>query len=406
MHQKPRFYPFCRNTPLTHGVCYALALSIGLPAQAAGDTNSNGQLQQLQQQIDALQQQLDRLTAQTPDSSTDRAAHQDRELDISGFFDVTAHTTDNSEHPFDLGSLELDIQYDQVKNFAVSSALTWDGDTSEVAVAVLDYHINSHDVPSRGPLFTQDGFHIQFGRFDIPFGIDYEYFAAPDRANVTPPLTTERIQRGGFNGDGLRVYGAWAQLDYAVYWTNSLFENTGNSLGARIGLFPWRSPQPAQANAPVHDFSIGLSWLRDMDSDEKRRNALQALDVRWRYRLAELIMEYISLDSVNSISLPSGGSSGPADETGYNARLLLDFDPLAVFVGYGEWRPDYAAVLDPNDPSLSYPVSQLKRLTLGGRYMFDDYLQIKLEYLSHLGSATAEPNFEKRRLTFQMVARF
>jgi len=365
---------------------------------------------QLVQQINLQKIQIDKLNPQVNNFNqamlSDEEEGHEASLDIAGFFDVTAHSADNSDHPFDLGAFELDLQFDQSEGFAVSTALVWADDAAEVAVAVLDYHANSHIVPTRGRLFGEPGYHIQFGRFDIPFGVDYEFFAAPDRPNITAPLTTQYIQNDGFNGDGVRAYGSWSQFDYAVYWTNSLFEDVGNSVGARIGFFPGRDPFSVHNRGAQSDFIIGWSWLYDMDADEERRNELQAFDLTWRYGIAELVIEYIRLDNVDTITLPDGGSAGPANEQGYNTRLLFYFEPMTLFIGYGEWDPEYIAVLDAEDQSISYSVDRLNRVTLGGRYVFGDYLQIKLEYLSHLDTSTEEPNFEKQKLTFQMVASF
>lgn len=360
----------------------------------------------LEEQLKLQQFQIDELNKQYVEGFIKEDETTGSSLELAGFFDVTAHSADNSEHPFDLGAFELDLQFDQSEHFSVSTALVWDGDAAEVAVAVLDYHANSHNVPTRGNLFGEAGYHIQFGRFDIPFGVDYEYFAAPDRPNVTAPLTTQRIQNDGFNGDGLRAYGSWSKIDYAAFWTNSLFEDDGNSIGTRIGFFPGRDPFNVHNRGAQSDFIIGLSWLYDMDSDEEKRNELQALDVTWRYGIVEFVAEYINLDNSATITLPGGGSAGPADEQGYNTRFLIDFEPMALFIGYGEWKPDYTAVLDSEDSSISYNVDKLNRVTIGGRYIVGDYLQMKLEYLSHMETSTEEPDFEKRKLTFQMVASF
>ncbi len=390
------------NQPLTLfklGVFASLMIiSQSLSAQALTEST----IIHLQQQLEEHKKQLNQLQNQVNDQSGDASGL----LVISGYFDVTAHNTDTSDHPFDVGGLELGVQYDQGENFSVSTALVWGDDSSEIAVAVLDYHVNSHLVPTRGSLFGEAGYHLQFGRFDIPFGIDYEYFAAPDRHNVTAPLTTQRIQNDGLNGDGFRVYGSWAQLDYAVYLTNSLFEEEGSSTGFRLGFYPGRDPFRVHNRETQGDFLIGVSWLRDMDSDEEERNTLSAIDVTWQYGMTQIIMEYISLDSIGVIDLPGGGNAGNADEAGYNLRMVLDFDNYLVFMSYGEWKPEYSAVLDEEDDTIVYGIEKLKRATLAISYSYDDFLQIKLEYLSHLNTSTEEPGFEDKSLTFQMVASF
>ena len=45
---------------------------------------------------------------------------------------------------------------------------------------------------------------FRWGRFDLPYGVDYQHFASVDRPNVSAPITTERIQLGGYNSDGIR----------------------------------------------------------------------------------------------------------------------------------------------------------------------------------------------------------
>lgn len=375
-----------------------------LNSASAQDMDSfQQQLEQQQQEILALKQRLDENN--NPDPKTVNHADE-HTLDISGFFDFIAHTTNNSGHPYDLGGLELDLQYDKAVNFTISAALTWDEEGSQVAVAVIDYHTHDHNVPVHGDIFADSGFHLQTGRFDVPFGIDYVYFAAPDRPNVTAPLTTERIQDGGFSGDGVRSYGTWSIIDYVFYWTNSLYDDNGSSIGARIGLFPKQDNFCSHRTSEKKNFVVGMSWLRDMDSDENERNTVYAFDMSWQLGMAELIYELTILDSVNEVILPDSSSAGPADEEGFNIRLLFDLDPTTVFVSYGEWKPDYSARLDESDDSISYSVSKLERLTLGTQYTFNQHLQVKLEYYHHMDTETSEPDFEKRRLTFQVVANF
>lgn len=358
-------------------------------------------LEQQQQEIQALKARLD--STDGPDFLSEDHSN---ELDVSGFFDFTVHTTNSSKHPFDLGGLELDLQYDKTNRFALSTALVWSDEDTEVAAAVIDYHIYDHNVPVRGDIFSQPGFHLQMGRFDIPFGIDYVYFAAPDRPNVTAPLTTELILAGGLNGDGIRSYGTWSMIDYVFYLTNSVYLDDGISIGTRIGMFPAKDNFCMHRRNIQKEFVVGFSWLRDMDSEENERSTIYGFDLSWRLGVVELIYEFISLDSVAEVILPDSSSAGPADEEGYNIRLLFELGPASVYVGYGEWQPEYSDRLDGEDNSISYSVSKLERLTLGTQYMFNEYLQFKLEYIHHLDTETSEPDFEERKLTFQVVASF
>lgn len=368
----------------------ASLLSIQCISACYAEDNKEQQIQALQQQLEELQVQINALSSESKPS-----AHGNNELSIAGFFDFTLHTTDNSDSPFDPGALELDIVYDKAQNFAISTALVWTEDAAEVGVAFLDYHIYDHNIPVRGNLYEDPGFHLQLGRFDIPFANDYNYFAAPDRPNITAPLTTDRILGGGLNGDGVRIYGAATSgFEYTLFWTNSLIEDNGNSLGSRIGY------------SSNNTYTIGVSAIQDMDSRLNSRTQHLALDMAWRMGIAELSIEAITLDSESDMTLGDGTPTGPADESGYHVSLLLDFEPVSLFVRYEEWKPDYSAIADPDDPANGFNVANLERLTLAGRYILDEYLYFKMEYYNYLGTETAEPDFADRRLSLQMVASF
>jgi hypothetical protein len=357
----------------------------GAHAEPANTADINS----LRQEMSALQQQLDKLTA---DQSTASPALVSG-LQLSGFFDVTANISDINNHPFQLGDLEVDAVYDKAENFAVSAAGVVNDDGASIGVAVLDYHIRDHSIPARGALYEDAGFHLQLGRFDIPFATDYSLYAAPDRINISAPLTTDRILDGGLNGDGMRVYGLWSGLEYTTYIINSLYEPTGYAVGARIGY------------ALSDNFVIGASVLDDQNENDNTRNRLTALDMGVQLGIATFNIEAVQLDSptdlfVNSLTV------GPADESGNHISMTLDFSPLTLFVRYESWTPDYTQLPDALDNTIGYDVEELKRVTLAARYVLDTYLQLKAEYFRYTQGRTAEPDFERHNARVQMVARF
>lgn len=380
--------------------CIGCLLITQLISASYAEDNQQHQIQELQQQLEKLQLQIDTLSINSESNS-----HADNQLTFSGFFDITLHDTRNNDKPFELGGLELDLQYDAAEIFSLSSALVWTDDGAEVAVALLDYHNYDHNVPTRGRLFEEPGYHIQLGRFDLPFGADYAYYAAPDRPNVTAPMTTERILDGGLNSDGFRVYGSHGMLDYALYWTNSSFADDGSNVGTRVGIFPGRNPYRIHRKDQENAFSIGLSILRDMGQDEQVRNRLGALDIYLRLGPTETVIEAIKLNSKNVIELPDNSIAGNADERSYNFSILYDLEPSTVYVRYEKWKPDYNAIPDENGVS-AVAMDELKRITLGYRNTLAKELLFKLEYYSHMDTRTEESDFVKRRATLQIVAMF
>jgi len=398
-----------KNSLVRIGICflpatlsYAESTDDNRPTNLPSTSEKQEQeIHQLKADVSKLQEQLDEISYSENSNETETSR-----LQLGGFFDIHARTSANDGKPFSLGGLELGIQYDQVENFSVSAALVWSDDTAEIAVAVIDYHANNSNVPTRGRLFGEPGYHIQLGRFDIPFGVDYEYFAATDRPNISSPMTTERVQNDGLNGDGLRVYGSWEEFDYAAYWVNSLFEDSGTSVGGRLGYFPGRDPYQIHNKEEQSNLIVGLSWLQDLDKDNNDRKSLYGIDLNFNYSNMTFILEYMYSDNDELIFLDNGTFAGEDYEKGYNARLLFHLKDLTLFLSYGEWKPKYWYVIDDEDSSINYRVENIDRITIGINYPVTENVLIKMEYLTHLDTLTEEPGFEKDRLTFQMVTSF
>lgn len=336
--------------------------------------------------------------------------HGDR-LDISGFFDMLARSENEGERPFDLGAFELDLGYSFMDQFAVSSALVWDGAGSNVAVAVIDYHLYDHRIPARGRIFTEPGFHLQAGRFDLPFSSDFQFFAATDRLTLTAPLTTSRIQQGGFNSDGLRVYGSGRVFNYAFFSTDSIYENAGRAWGGRIGLGLGRNPFRLHSGPQPSVIEAGLSSIVDLDADGGIANIVYALDARFSYGPLSLLGEALLRDAQRPLVDGNGAFLAERDEYAYHLTLNAELGdvlpwPLALFLRYGAWVPDYRRVLDANDDTISYRVDNISRVSLGLAYAFNDNLKLKFEYFDTLGDRTAEPGFENRLGLGQLVVSF
>ena len=366
---------------------------------------------------------------------------QENGLKLGGFFDLNAKTDNSSEQTFSVGSIELDLEYDYYDNVAASAALVLCGNSAGIdpvhfpsapvavscgssgpgginagpagfAVAFLDYHQVDHSIPARGRIFNHQGYHIQAGRFDLPFSSDYQNYANKDRISITAPITTARMQFGGYNGDGVRSYGSWNALNYSIFWTDSMYAHDGTSLGGRLGLS--LGGDVYRSHGKTHEgIEIGLSHLSDLDYDNNLRNLIYGADISFAYRLLKLQSElmwrqaqnhFIHEDSLNSVV-----DYGYPDEFGYHITLIADLkkyfaEPVSAFVRYGRWQPKHRVVVD-YDKSLA-AVSNISLLSLGFNYKFNDYMKIKFEYTDSLGTSTQEHYFDKKMGTAQMVVAF
>jgi hypothetical protein len=368
--------------------------------------------------LDVEQDVLDTRLASFKDELMETLTGNESPLEITGFFDFTVQDMDfgtdgmERDRPFDFGAFELDLEYSYGDHYAVSTALVWDdGATPELAVGIVDYHLFDDDVPVRGRIFDEPGFHVQVGRFDIPYGVDYQYFASVDRPNVSAPLTTERIQAGGYNSDGIRLYGTWKSFDYTAYAVNSLYEEDGVAVGGRFAFFPTRNPYRLHHFGSSRFAELGISYLRDMDKEFDKHSVVYGIDFTLNYNMFTLVTEWMKRRSDEDVLSGDDVNLGEQDESGYHISLVSELEdivkrPLYFFGRFDTWDPDHDFILDEEDDTLMHEVGNLRRLTFGLGYRITDSIGLKVEYFDHQGQGSKEPSFEDSGVTFQLTASF
>jgi hypothetical protein len=324
--------------------------------------------------------------ATEPAPSTDSAFNN---LKWSGFFNLNAQTDAKSRANFDFQALELHLEYLYNEHFAANAALVWDSsEGANIGTGVIDYHWFDDRVPPRGRIFQNQGFHIQAGRFDLPFGIDYQYFAAPDRINITAPFSTERIQQGGFKENGFRSYGSWDIWNYAAYWTNSVYDSAGTAAGGRLGMILGKRHYQMHYRDKQNNIELGASMLADMRHGEVR-NYVYGTDLNVHYGIWQLAAEAL------------WRTGGEQNENSYYTTLSVNLQDwlqqsVILLARYEAWQPNR---------SQSF-VKTIPRFTVGLNYHLNDYLYIKLEYLNTLGKMPEVANFETNAAKAQLVVNF
>jgi len=338
---------------------------------------------------------------------------------VGGFFDVTAQTKTGNQQTFNLGVVELDLdRIVESEHFAASAALDWfpygTDPQVQIGVAFVDFHMYDDSVPVRGRIFQEPGFHLQAGTFDLPFSSDYQFFASKDRLTITPPVTTQRIQgsginpsNGGFNSTGVRTYGNWNNISYALYWTDSVYDD-GTSIGGRIGGFmnnPYRVHR--RSDLPIVDG--GLSVLFDLDTHEQTRNQVYSADLSFNYGPFRLLNEVLWRNSLQPQVASNGVDYGKPSEVGYHVTLIANLQKwlehdLYAYTRFQQWFPHYDYVVDGDGNA--YKVRPIPQLSLGFGYRLNTYLTMKFEYTDSFDQKTAEPDFQTRLGMAQLVATF
>lgn len=200
-------------------------------------------------------------------------------LGLSGFFDLRAERLRERENIFGMGPFEFDIESSINDHVSGSAALVFEDGAAEVGVGFVDLHFfpQSRGPSSpRGRIFTDPSYHIQIGQFDVPFGIDYLFYATPDRLTISAPLATDLIFDGGWTDLGVRTFFASPYCNASVFIVNGF--DSGYTFGGRAGVRPLENPFATRSINREPVFELGLSCAYDLDINSARENIIFGVD--------------------------------------------------------------------------------------------------------------------------------
>lgn len=330
----------------------------------------------IRQDIDSIKRTLEELTGG---------------VQFSGFFDVTASGYKVNPNIFALGGFELDMEKSFGDNFQVAAALVFSDDGAELAVGFIDFHLFGGSVAARGRVFTEKGLHFQVGRFDIPFGNDWKFYAPVDRMSVTAPLTTELVMDGGYNDVGLRILRGNVTYNWTLYMLRGIEE--GFSVGGRFGFTPFNNPFTFKRKE-ARQLELGFSYLHDMNRSGKREEWALGVDLESNLGPVLLQAEYLQRD--NRVA--------GCRFQGYHVSAFLQIGsigsvPLTFFGRYDSLEQE---ALEDNGAADGL-LPELSRLTIGVHLNLFDISTLKIEFLQYLEE---HEEFEGASFTAQLVITF
>lgn len=147
---------------------------------------------------------------------------------ISGFFDVNATSHRSSFENVTFGSFELGVARPVGTRAELVGAVVMNDDGAALTAALLDVRLS--------PVAKNDDsdvLRLQIGRFDVPFGNDWQSYASKDRVEISAPLTTTILLGGGFNATGVNLSGKTRIADYSAF---ALRHDAQMLSGGRFGL--------------------------------------------------------------------------------------------------------------------------------------------------------------------------
>jgi hypothetical protein len=289
-------------------------------------------------------------------------------IEISGFFDMQAVERAVDPDVFSAGDFELDFARDLGKNAQLAAAVVTNDEGTNLAVGFVDIHFFGHMVAPRGRLPVEKGFHLQLGRFDVPFGQDWQFYAAKDRIELSAPLTTDTLLDGGFNDTGLRILGGTRAFNYSAFVIRG--DGPGSLYGGRLGITPFDNPYRFEPH--THAFEAGVSLMQDLDGDRHTRSRFLALDASSQLGAWNLRGEYLRCDAPGS-ELRTGWHLTAAFDTSAFTRV-----PLTTYARYDAADELPGEIVELDTAAATMP--RTERISAGVNATLFEFLMFKLEY--------------------------
>lgn len=213
-------------------------------------------------------------------------------LQVGAFGDALwARDGESGRGRLDWGAAELDLGLDLHPDLQSAAALVWTREQTFLSVGFLDYHVLGGRIAPRGRIWAEQGFHLQAGRFDVPFGNDWQFFASKDSVSISRPLTTASVMEGGCNDAGVRVLGNDGTFNVHFYALRGYSQ--GRLYGGRIGVMPFGNPFSLKDAREGKLAEFGVSAFLDRDGAGRTRGRAVAWDAEYRGARVQVRGEYV-----------------------------------------------------------------------------------------------------------------
>jgi hypothetical protein len=195
---------------------------------------------------------------------------------LSGFMDLQWEPgADGQERKIHrLGQAEIDVDAEIAPGVGLCLAPSWDpvAEAFGVGTAAVNLRFGAGGVDAVCRERHIEGTGILAGRFDVPFGIDWMLYPSIDRPLISMPLPVAATH-GGWNADGVLVYGATGPLNGMLHATSGfdhsrVLDSGGEAIwtsrhavGGRAGAVPWTGCAAGLSAAGIDALEDGRSQL-------------------------------------------------------------------------------------------------------------------------------------------------
>jgi hypothetical protein len=331
------------------------------------------------------------------DKSRDQFAGNLFGIKLSAFGDACDSPDDQGRQRLNLGSLEVDLAGELFETVDAAAAVVTNKDATKLTVGFLDFHPFGGTIAPRGRLWVEKGFHIQVGRFDVPFGNDWQFFASKDSTSISRPLTTATIMDGGYNDVGARILGNNGTVNFNTFIMRGFGD--GRLVGGRVGLTPFGNPFSLKGARDPKSAEFGFSYLYDIGPDHRKQEVAWAADTEGRLGAWYLHSEY--LDRRKEADALTGALTRRGWQVTQEYAWVNLPAPVTVFLRY-ERIGQVPADPPPGD-------SQDVRAVAGASVLLAGIFQVKGEWqriLEATATSMSAPNYSRNVWLGQLVVVF
>lgn len=279
------------------------------------------------------------------------------EVEVTGFVDVLGQAQQGEATTFGMGAYEVDFVWEYSPRLYFEGAVVVEGEEVGLGQTFVEFK----------PLKEKyrDILAIQAGFFDMPFGLDYEVYATPDRKLVTSPLVTEQMMDGGWGDIGINFCGSYWLVNYNLYGVNGFGEdngdpvnqladnNDGKTFGCRLGF------------SPMEDVEVGISYAGGPYLDDNTEDLLQRMGAHLKFSWEKIEGKGEYVFGKQDIL-----GKDAQEENSYYVQLLGKLtDELYTAARFGGWKPKGESEISRITTTLGYDLSE--NISLRLEYQFN-----------------------------------
>jgi FtsZ-binding cell division protein ZapB len=264
------------------------------------------------------------------------------DLQISGFFDAVSSYQNSADDKveFAMNQAELDIESEISDRASAALAVAYNGETGNFELAVAKLGLNLYT----GEESLVSSLDVGIGQFDIPFGIDYQVYASPDRKLITGPIAVDNTH-AGWNDFGFYLSAESSPANFVLYWVNG-FESSAEMIQLVLNEETGKEEEAVEEieTTPAHAFGtrlgftqipgleLGTSYAFGLNVSGKSEMLLWGIDLQYALADFEFKGEYVYHSRNRSVA--------EENNRGYYTQASYELGDFTLVSRYGSFKPE------------------------------------------------------------------